>query len=87
MDAVRADKRVDEDRLPVLEVRLDGVAVIDEAHQAVPDVNALGRQRPKQGRQQVGAVHLVVRKPEGVDNRVGKRGTQEGTAVTPTALM
>ena len=50
-------------------------------------MHALRWQRPKQGRQQVGAVHLVVRQPEGIDNRVGERGTQEGAAVTPTALV
>ena len=32
MDAIRTDKRVDEDRLPVLELGLDGVAVIDEPY-------------------------------------------------------
>jgi hypothetical protein len=30
VDAIRTDKRIDEDRLPVFEVGLDGVAVIDE---------------------------------------------------------
>ena len=32
VDAIRTDKRVDEDTLPVLELGLDGVAVIDEPY-------------------------------------------------------
>ena len=32
VDAIRTDKRVDENRLPVLKVRLDSVAVIDEPY-------------------------------------------------------
>ena len=70
VDAIRTDKRVDEDRLPVLEVRLDGVAVIHQSHQPVPDVNALRRKCPEQGGQQVGAMHLILRKPKGLHNLV-----------------
>ena len=70
MDAIRTHKRVDEDRLAVLEVRLDGVAVIGQPHQPVPDVNALRRECAEQGGQQVGTMHLIVRKPEGLNNLV-----------------
>jgi hypothetical protein len=49
VDSIRTDERIDEDRLPVLEVGLDGVAAFHEAHEAVPDVNALRWQRPEQG--------------------------------------
>ena len=48
MDAIRTDKRIDEDQLPVLELGLDGVVAFHEAHEAVPDVNALRWQRPEQ---------------------------------------
>ena len=48
VDAIRTDKRIDEDQLPVLELGLDGVAAFHEAHEAVPDVNALRWQRPEQ---------------------------------------
>jgi hypothetical protein len=61
--------------------------VIDEAYQAMLDMHALRWQRPKQGHQQVGAVHLIVRKTEGVDDRVRERSTQEGAAILPTALV
>ena len=87
VDAIRTDKRVDEDRLPVLEVGLDGVAVVHQSHQPVPDVNTLLRKCPEQGGQEVGAVHLVPREPEGVDNRVCERGTQERASVIPAALV
>ena len=88
VDAIRADKRVDEDRLPVLEVGLDGVAVIDEPHQPVPDVNALRWQAPE-ARWSAGrrGASGTAGEPEGVDNRVCERGTQERAAVVPTALM
>ena len=87
MNAIRTDKRVDEDRLPVLELGLDAVAAIDEPYKPVPDVNALRRQRPLQGRQQVGAMRLVPGEPESIDNRGCERGTHERAAVIPTALM
>jgi hypothetical protein len=48
VDAIRTDKRIDEDRPPVLELGLDGVAAFHEAHEAMPDVNSLRWQRPKQ---------------------------------------
>jgi hypothetical protein len=87
VDTIRTDKRIDENRLPVLELGLDGIATFHEAHEAVPNVNALRWQRPEQDGQQVGAVRLVPGEPESVDNRICERGTQEGLAVIPTALM
>jgi predicted signal transduction protein with EAL and GGDEF domain len=87
VDAVRADKPVEADGLPVLEVGLDGVAVIDKASRPVPGMHALRWQRPKQRHQQIGSVHLIMRKPKSTDNRISQRGTQEGAPIVPAALV
>ena len=46
VDAVGADEEVDFDRGVVRERRLDTVAVVDQAAEQMPDVQALGRSAP-----------------------------------------
>jgi hypothetical protein len=58
-----------------------------EAHEQVADVQALGRQRAGERGQQVGAVHLVVREAEGLDDGIAQVGAQQRAPVVPSALV
>ena len=51
------------------------------------DVQALGRQRADERAQQVGAVRLVVREAEGLDDGVAEVGAQQRPPVVPAALV
>ena len=84
VDAVGADQEVDLDRRAVRERRLDAVAVVDEAGEPVADVQALGRERADERAQQVGAVHLVVREAEGVDDGVAEVGAAAASVRRPS---
>ncbi len=87
VDAISADQRVGLDHGAVGEPRLDPVATIGHVDQAVTEMNALGRNGCGQRRQQVGPVHLVVRKPERRLQRLGQRRPQQRPPVVPPALM
>ena len=87
VDAVGADEEVDLDRRAVLEARLDAVAVVGERGEPVADVQALGRERADERAQQVGAVHLVVREAEGLDDGIAQVGAQQRPPVVPAALV
>ena len=73
--------------VPFVEGRLDAVAVVDEPGEPVADVQALGRQRADERAEQVGAVHLVVREAEGLDDGIAQVGAQQGAPVVPAALV
>ncbi len=87
VDAVGPDQEVDLDGRAVGEARLHALAVIVQPHEQVPDVKALGRQRAGERAQQVGAVHLVVREAEGLDDGLAQIGAQQGAPVVPAALV
>ncbi len=82
-----ADEEVDLDRRAVRERRLDAIAVVDQAAEEMPDVQALGRQRADESAQQIGAVCLVVRKAEGIDDRVAEVRPQQRAPVVLAALV
>ena len=87
MDPVGADQHVGGHRVGALEPRLDPVAVVGQADEPVPDMHALRRKRPQKRREQVGAVHLVLREAERLDDRVAERRADERPAVLPAALV
>ena len=87
MDAVGADEDVDVAAAPFANADLDPIAVVVEALEPVPDVQALGRQRGDQRGQQIGAVGLVVREAEGLDHRVAERRAQQRPPVVPAPLV
>src|SRR5205085_790185 len=87
VDAVGADQHIGADPRSVLELGLDAIAMIDEAGQAVPDVQALGRERTRQAAQHVGTMHLIMRRAERGLHGVRDRRAQQRSAVLPAALM
>jgi hypothetical protein len=74
-------------RAPWLEAELHAVADVREAGQAVAQVQPLSGERARQRGQQIGAVHLVVGKAEGVLHQTAQGGAQERAAVVPAALV
>ena len=87
MDAVCADQDVGLRLGAVGEAQLDTVAVIGEAGEAMPEVDAVLRQRARQRKEQVGAMEMVVGRAElGLDGLAERRALQ-GAAVVPAALM
>jgi hypothetical protein len=87
VDAVGAHQHVDLDAGSVLELRLDPVAVAHEARQAMADMHVVRRQGRDERSQYVGAVHLVMGRPERGLHRLRKRSTQQRSAVLPAALV
>jgi hypothetical protein len=69
------------------QVGLDVVAVIGQPDQAVVQVDALGRERAGQRRQQVGSVHLVMGEAEGGLEWLRRGRAQQRAAVVPAALV
>jgi hypothetical protein len=87
VDAVGAHQQAGLHAVAVREPRLDVVAVIGQPDQAVAQMDALGRERARQRRQQVGAVDLVMREAEGGLDRLGQGRAQQRAAVVPAALV
>ena len=87
MDPVGTDQHVRGHRVAVLEPRLDPVAVVGQADEPVPDVHTLRRKRPQERREQVGAVHLVLREADRLDDHVSERRADERPAVLPATLV
>jgi hypothetical protein len=87
VDAIGSDRDVSLDGRAALEDRLHAIAVVDQAHESVADVQALLRQRAEERGQQVGAVCLVVREAERVDHCVAERRAQQRPPVVPAALV
>src|SRR5438094_1273336 len=87
MDAVGADQNVGCDPGAIVEPRLDMVAAIGEADEAMTEMNALGRKYRRDDRQQVGAMNGDMRcAVELFTLRVERRALQ-GAAVIPAPLM
>ncbi len=87
MDAVGADQHIGRDRFPVLEMRFDGVAAIDQVREAVREMHALRRNRVGDRAMQVGPMERVVRRAESPLDHLAERGTQQEAAVVPPALI
>jgi hypothetical protein len=87
LDPVRAHQHVDPGTRAVIEPGLDPVAVIGQAGEPVPQVHPLGGHRAGQRGQQIGTMHLVVRKAEGGLQTLAERAAQQSTAVIPPALV
>ena len=88
VDAVGADQHVDLDRRRRSRTRASTRSPWSTSPVSRwPRCRRSGGQRPQQRVQQVGAVHLVVREAEGLDDRVAERRAQQRPAVVPAALM
>ena len=87
MNAIGADQHIGGDADAVFELRLDPVAVIGEAGQAMAEMQALRGQRGGQHRQHIRAMALVVRIAECRHDLVAERRAQQRAAVLPSPLV
>jgi hypothetical protein len=72
-DAVGAHEHIDLGAGTVREQRLDAIAVVRQAGEAVPEMQPAGGHSSRERRQQISAMHLVVRRAERDFERLGER--------------
>jgi hypothetical protein len=87
VDAVGADRDIGACPRAVLELHVDAVAAVCESGELVADMDALGRQRGAEHRQQIAAMRLVIGKAEFGENGIAQRRLQDGASVLPAPLM
>src|SRR5262245_33691573 len=86
VDAVRAHQHVSVNAGPVLELCFHPVTMVHKIREAMADMHAVRGQCSDKYSQNVGAVHLVVGRPECSLHGLRQRSAQQRTTVLPTAL-
>ena len=70
MYSVGTNKSIRGDTFTVLKHDFDAIAAISDGDQTMPEIQALSWKGIDQHRQQIGAIRLIVRKPECLDDGI-----------------
>jgi hypothetical protein len=87
VDTVGADQNVRLSAGAVREVGFDPISTVHNIDETVIKMEPADRERTRQRVKHIGAVHLVMRKPERGLQRFGERSAQQRSPVVPAALV
>src|SRR5262249_35514785 len=87
MYSVGTNKSIRGDTFTVLKRGFDAIGAISDGDQTMTDMQPLGWKSIDQHRQHIGAMRLIVWKPECLDDGIAERRFKQGTTVIPAPLM